>query len=267
MDSNGFIKAFGHIPKSPTEVLATDQHNPPLGHPRQDSNEPEPVYYTTEQKKWVINLARFGTNCYGMPIEEAIRLLDNEITSRHISEFAETQLRRIFDTTTFTGFTTPRDTVKKIYSFTQRFEKRFGEHSIPRPSWCARQYDKLWLSAVILGADGRKFLFARPAFEAASGLNRGKIQWFVDSAKRYHFMEEISKGQSFGKSTVFRLCKNENMTAWRSLQPLNASKTINFQQIIEKKFPWLFLGGFYTDDLIYKHDFIDPYKFDWNLLN
>lgn len=267
MDSKEFIEKFGHIPESPAGLLAIDFHNPPPGQ-LQDSNEPEPTYYTQEQKRWVINLARYGSIPSGMDCKEAIVLLDNEIVNRQISEFAENQLRRIFDTTTGCGFSTPPNAVQKVYSFAQNFEKHFGLHSIPRPSWCARQYDKLWLSAVILGADGRKFLFARPAFEAVSGLNRGKIQWFVDSAKRYGFMEEVIKGQSFGKSTVFRLRGKENMTAWRTLQPLNAPKTIDFHQIVEKRFTWLFLDGFYTEDLICEHNSIDPLTFDWaSLLN
>lgn len=266
MTIDEFLGRFGHIPTSPAAVLAKDGHIPHPSSAKTTLNGNEKIrdetnYFTVAQKHWVINLARAANTRNGLSADHAITLLNKELSSAEIAETAESQLHRLYDSLHNKLFETPPDAVEKIYNFALRFENKFGRDSIPRPPWCARQYNKLWLSAIILGLEGRQFLFARPAFEKVSGFNRGCIQNFINSGKIHNFIEERVKGMAGGKSTVFRLCKEEDMHAWQEIQPLCGSdKPVRFKEMVEQEFPWLFVCGYFTETMISHRDCPDIEK-------
>jgi len=160
--------------------------------------------YDKTRRKYLADLGRLVAN-RSVRGDEALATLNHALADAHIP--ADDQSRATAHFLWYAeGKAPPADALQTVWDIVTRNLSR-----LMLPNWCAPQFAPLYFAAWILGANGRMFPFACPAFAELSGLNRASILHFRRTACLVGFMCEIDPGQQGGKAATFALGPNVPM--------------------------------------------------------
>lgn len=118
----------------------------------------------------------------------------------------------------------PADAVPSVYAEAGNVQPD------PLPYWCAPFYSRLWASALLLGADGRIFLFACHAFADVAGMSTRSVFNFRKAAVRAGAFVVMLQGACGVSASQFMLHKDLH-GAWRNLYD---------EANVRQRFAWLF---------------------------
>lgn len=237
-----FVSQHGHLPSS-----SENDFEQTLGSPR-------------IRKRWFRDLADvIHAKCHkaawcAESNQTLIAFIDDELGKSKVSDDEDEFLRNYFNILLGEETLLPADSVEKVYRFADNYINTYGP--IQRPAWVAKTYIRLYISALILGENGRTFPFAHHAFSEATQkvtptkwLKVGSIQQFISQALRYNFMNIVEQGESNGRATLYCLVHQSDQLLWQNLGCLlidPPAAEMDSKIRIQKELPFIFLPTAYT---------------------
>lgn len=139
--------------------------------------------------------------------------------------------------------TTPRGALADyVIPYVEELLESLGGQQACVPYWVRTPVRrKMYVTTLVLGADGRQFMFAYNAISKALGTSNSNVHAFIEKAKEVGFLCVWTRGEKYGMATRYCLLNDSDREAWKDLGKVlgnpQAEKTASY---IQREFSWMF---------------------------
>ena len=149
----------------------------------------------------------------------------------------------------------PYKALNDIATIAQKLLNDYAEHA-QFPFFVDPANRSMYIALLILGANGRTFVFSRKAAAEAFHTNDREVGNFLFKMKRSQTIMVVRSGVETGGPTYYAL-NDDNTLAWLDIgAALNVPDTTSTEDLIRDRFGWLFDKSNPCNDSSFKEEFL-----------